>query len=224
MTTEPRTADHHLDQDDVLPTPGGWTTVGDLVSNHGYSAQEVTELLRQAARDGLVVDGAFLKGGGPGSWFRPSRATITDHAIVSGRTGSGKTTSLRAFWRAEDAAPDVESWVCDVSGSLDAATAADRTRYAAGLPDSITLLDGARDLISDRSRQGFRAGDGPVVIVSVDDAVPQLCDDPQAVHLLEGLALLGRPLGVVPRVTVSSNRISDLRSGLLWRYLNYPNS
>jgi len=68
VTTEPLRADHHLDQVALLPAPGGWTTVGDLVSPDGYSAQEVTEQVRAAASEHAAACRAL-----PAPTHRPSR-------------------------------------------------------------------------------------------------------------------------------------------------------
>ena len=227
MTTEPTTQPHApvrpAEATDLLPAPGGWVSTDDLARSTGLSHLAADRLLRQAAIDGRIVDGALLRAGGRGTWHRPGRATLADHTLLSGPVASGKTTALRTFWAVEYDDPTVNSWVCDTGGTLEADTAARRDGYAAGPQASIDLLTEARELISSRSTiSRFRATtDTPLVIVSVDGGC-QLLEDPQAVYLLEGITLLGPRLGVVPRVTTTSNRIADLGSALLWRNLNHP--
>lgn len=232
MANQPTTRTPALpdDRTALLPAPGGWTTTDDLLRSTDRSRDDLELLLRAAALDGLLVDGALL-GGGPGTWHRPSRTTLTDHRVVRGRTGSGKTTALRAFLATEHAAGDVASWVGDPGGHLENDPAAPRERYAAGHQAVIELLTEARQLISHRSttspiRPGLAgpllAVDGPLVVVTVDDAYLLLMEDPQAVYLLEGIALLGPPLGVVPRIATVLNNFIDLGSQLLWRTLNHP--
>jgi len=224
LTTQPHApADPDETTDFLLPAPGGWVSTDDLARSTGLSHLAADRLLRRAAIEGRIVDGALLRAGGPGTWYRPGRATLADHTLLSGPVASGKTTALRAFWAIEHDDPTVSSWVCDTGTTLEADTAARCDPYAAGPQASIELLTEARELISSRSATSrFRAtADTPLVIVSVDDG-RLLLENPRAVYLLEGITLLGPRLGVVPRVTTTSNRIADMGSPLLWRSLNHP--
>jgi len=210
---------------ELLPAPGGWVATEDLARTTGRSTQDIHQLLRHAAYQGVLLDGSLLNGRAPGTWHRPDRATLTRHRIVSGPVGCGKTTTLRTLWAIEHDDPTIQTWTCDSIPTLDADTAAGHDRYADGHQASIELLEEARSVIALRSLcsgDSFSASaDAPLVIVSVDDA-HHLLKDPRAVYLLEGLALLGAAQGVVPRIATTVNTIAVLGSELLWRNLNYP--
>ena len=210
---------------DLLPAPGGWVTAEDLTRTTGRSTRDSEQMLRHAAYQGFLVDGSLLSGGTPGAWHRPDRATLTRYRVLSGPAGCGKTHTLRTLWSIEHDDPTIQTWTCDSIPTLDADTAAGHDRYAAGRQASIELLEEARSVIGLRSAccgGSFSvSADAPLVIVSVDDA-HHLLEDPRAVYLLEGLALLGEAQGVVPRVTTTVNSIAVLGSALLWRNLNHP--
>jgi hypothetical protein len=221
MTSEPTTVTPADPQEaaGLLPVPGGWTTTEDLARSTGRSHHDAEQLLRRAAVNGLLVDGTLIKGA-PGTWHRPGGAVLADHRVVAGPCGAGKTTALRAFLATEHWRPAVSSWVCAPLGRLASAPDAPYEQYAVGHQAAVDLLSMARDLISHRST--CTACGHHLTVVTVDDAHLLLMHDPRAVHLLEGIALLGPRLGVVPRVAVAVNRIDVMGSALLWRNLNHP--
>jgi hypothetical protein len=217
---------------DLLPAPGGWVTTSDLAEQTGRDPKDIQELLRRAALQGQLVDGSLLKAGGPGTWHRPTAATVTTHRLVTGPVGSGKTTALHALWAVECAEPTIITWVCDPTGSLDPDTTSGHDRYTAGRDGSVDMLTEACEVIGlrqavaaagtgDGTRQFTATADAPLIIVTVDDAHLPL-DDPFAVDLVERIARTGRPHGVVPRAATTANTITALGGYELWRGLNNP--